>query len=204
MYAAPMRRIVGLVMLSGCLVHDGAQGLQPDGIRPHVAVDVELRDITVTEHTGTAVTRDKDGNVISRTETTADRVVGSERYIAHYDFLRGNQVIDEEDFYHLVGDEVSAAQIAADRASGLFYNHLGLVIFAAGCAGVVMTLATTGGAQRAGETLFGIALPLGGLMTIYGSMKVKDRVYPIEKALQAAGQPVPELGPVDQQPYAPR
>src|SRR6266550_4003898 len=107
-----MKRILMLCGVAAC-AHNPARNLAASETRPSVKVDVEVRDVVETQHVGTATETDKNGVVTGYTDLTQDRVVGKERYVAGFDLVRGDELIDERDYYHLAGDDKAAQELEA-------------------------------------------------------------------------------------------
>jgi hypothetical protein len=181
------------VTLVAC-AHDPARHLTPTGVAPRVAVDVEVRNVYRTEHVGTATERDKNGNVVGTTDLTQTRSVGRERYVAGFQLMRGEDAIDERDYYHLAGDDKAAAQLDAYRHRGVIYNRIGLGLAAVGAVGLVAMVAGDGAIKKAGSTAFVIGIPVGSIMALMGHNRMKGNHLPLERALSASGQQMPVLG----------
>jgi len=183
------------VTLAAC-AHDPALHLTATAVAPRVDVDVEVRNVYRTEHVGTATERDKNGNVVGTTDLTQTRAVGRERYVAGFQLMRGEDAIDERDYYHLAGDDKAAAELDAYRHRGIIYNRVGLGMAAVGVGGLVAMLAGSGTVRKIGSTAFVVGIPVGSIMALMGHNRMKGHHLPLERALSAVSQPMPDLGPV--------
>jgi hypothetical protein len=190
-----MKRILLLCGLAAC-AHNPAMYVAASETRPSVKVDVEERNVVETDHVGTATQTDKNGVVVGYTDLTQDRVVGRERYVAGFDLVRGEELLDERDYYHLAGDDAAAKEIDDYRARGMTYNHVGLALLAVGAVGVGMMVSGNDGLAKVGTPMFAIGMPVGGILAIMGRHRMEGHHMPLERALEAVGQPAPTLGPV--------
>ena len=190
-----MKRILLLCGVAAC-AHNPAKFVAATEARPQVKVDVEERNVVETDHVGTATQTDQNGVVVGHTDLTQDRVVGRERYVAGFDLVRGDELLDERDYYHLAGDDAAAKEIDAYRARGLTYNHVGLALLAVGAVGVGMMVSGNDGLAKVGTPMFAIGMPVGGILAIMGMNRMKGHHMTLERALDAVGQPAPTLGPV--------
>lgn len=191
-----MKRFVLMICGVAACAHDPSRHLEANGTRPEVKVDVEERDLVTTDHVGTATQTDKNGVVTGYTDLTADRVVGRERYVASFDLVRGDEALDERDYYHLAGDDKAAAELDDYRKRGLLYNHVGLGLLAVGAVGVGLMVSGNDSLAKAGTPMFVIGLPVGGILAIMGKQRLEGHHLSLERALDAVGQPMPTLGPV--------
>ena len=191
-----MKRFVLMLWAVAACAHDPARFVAASEVRPSVKVDVEMRDVVQTEHVGTATNTDKNGVVTGYTDLTQDRVVGRERYVAGFDLVRGEELLDERDYYHLAGDDKAAQEIDAYRHRGLVYNRVGLALLAVGAVGVGMMVSGNDSLSKAGTPLFVVGMPVGGIMAIMGKQRMEGHHLSLERARDAVGQQAPRLGPI--------
>lgn len=183
-------RIALLVLAAGCassnyrgLADTGGQALS---VSPVVE---QVPDVRVTE------LRDSNGVLVGTEQT----VTSYRSVTTGYRLQLGEDVIDEQDFYHLARAQNAEDAVASARAKGLLMNRIGLGILAGSlAAAIAVPILTdrTNAKYSVGQAF--ITMPIGLALTIFGKRRVEKQNFSATHAFQAiATEPPPWAARLD-------
>lgn len=123
------------------------------------------------------------GGVLVGTEQT---VTSYRNVTTGYRLELGEEVIDEQDFYHLAGARGAEDAVASARAKGLLMNRVGLGILAGSLvAAIAVPILTdrTMAKYSVGQAF--ITMPIGLGLAIFGKRRVERKNFSASHAFQA-------------------
>lgn len=177
--------------------HMPRSGVESNGQEIRVAVENRQYSYTVNEKVGQATHKDKDGKVVGTTDITRT-AVRTRRYKV-WEYYQGRTLLDEADYFRLVGDTQTSDYILRRRARGKKFNRIGLYTVLGGVAGmlagyVIFSGENSTGARSTFSSLGALTALVGGYMAYYGKNQVERRHMPLNRALDAYDMYAQERG----------
>jgi hypothetical protein len=172
-----------LAFAAASCAHSGYQGLEPNDVAVKIAPvydDVpRVRETQFTNADGTAA-------------GTATTVVGYNRVLADFEYTRGSDVIDEQDFYHLAKDRDGLDAVEHARSVGLMMNRVGIGMIAASIAVAILVPVATGreNAKYSVGQAF-ITAPIGLGLALFGKRRLDHHVLDADRGFRALAMQPP-------------
>jgi hypothetical protein len=161
---------VALVASLGGCASSNYKGIADTGgralaVAPEVA---RVPDVRVTE------LRDDSGSLVGTQET----VTGYHSVTSGYSLKLGEDLVDEQDFYHLAHDRNGEDAVASARTKGLLMNRVGLgIMIASAATAIAVPILTdrTMAKYSVGQAF--ITAPIGLGLTLFGKRRVEQKQF---------------------------
>jgi len=186
--------IAVLTAVAGC-ASSGYRELVPGAV---LAVKPVYERVPQTQDTEL---RDSSGVLVG----TQSTIIGYRDVYTGFSLNQGDEVIDEQDYYHLAKDRDGFDAVARARASGIRLNRIGFGVLIASLATAILVPqmfkyedlnhAPAPVALAIGQA--GIMMPLGIVLAMAGELRATRRVLPAQRALKAIGEPPASWVPHD-------
>jgi hypothetical protein len=158
--------LFALIGLSACVLGNPATGQGP-GAPLRLRVENEAYDYTTRDVVGASTITDRrSGNQTTIVHSRNRRHSGKVAY--NYEYLQGQDPIDEQDYFRLAGDRVSFERVVAHRAKATRYQKIGKWLILGSLAASGAMIAGGLAADSKGLLVTGISLPY--LPSIFGSV----------------------------------
>ena len=167
---------------AGC-AHSGYQALEPNNLPLTIAPvydDVpRVRETQFTKPDGTSA-------------GTASTIVGYDKVLADFTYKRGDDIIDEQDFYHLAKDRDGLDAVERARSTGMLMNRAGIGLMAASVAfaiGLPIATSRENAKYSVGQAF--ITVPVGLGLCLFGKRRLDHHVLDASRGFRALAEQPP-------------
>lgn len=179
-----MPLVLSLPLATACATSGYANLAAQDHPVPEPALAVVPTTAQVPE---TVVTEIKDGNGVRI--GSEETIVGYHSVVNGFALHRGDQRVDEQDFYELARDRDGLDAVERARSRGMLMNRAGLALVIAGSAAAIavpIALGRSAAPYAVGQWF--VSFPVGLGLVMFGQRRFEDPILPAERAFQALGQ----------------